>query len=42
LVCPICFDGRRLDAAALVPNATLGGATPLMDRIGDGATVFSY
>lgn len=42
LVCPICFSGRRLDEAALVPNAVLGGATPLLDRIGDGATVFSY
>ncbi|ADB52244.1 DsrE family protein [Conexibacter woesei] len=42
LVCPICFSGRQLDEAALVPNAVLGGATPLFDRIGDGATVFSY
>jgi uncharacterized protein len=42
LVCPICFHARRLDEAALVPNAVLGGATPLMDQIGDGATVFRY
>lgn len=42
LVCPICFHARRLDETALVANAVLGGATPLMERIGDGATVFSY
>ena len=41
-VCPICFQARRLDDEALVPNATLAGATPLMDWIGEGATVFSY
>src|SRR3954447_12466783 len=29
LVCPICFDGRKLDADPLVDNARLGGATPL-------------
>lgn len=42
LVCPICFEARNLDASGLVENAVIGGATPLMDRIGDGATVFSY
>ncbi len=42
LVCPICFDARRLDKEALVPNARIGGATPLWEWIGDGATVFSY
>jgi predicted peroxiredoxin len=43
LVCPICFDARKLDADALVPNARLGGATPLWELIGDEpATVFSY
>ncbi len=42
LVCPICFNGRKLDEASLVPNARLGGATPLWDWIGEGATVFSY
>jgi predicted peroxiredoxin len=42
LVCPICFNARKLDEASLVPNARLGGATPLWDWIGDGATVFSY
>lgn len=41
-VCPICFDGRNLDKDALVDNATLAGATPLWDWIGDDAAVFSY
>jgi predicted peroxiredoxin len=40
--CPICFDARRLDHDALVPNARLAGATPLWEFVGDGATVFSY
>jgi predicted peroxiredoxin len=42
LVCPICFNARKLDEAALVDNARLAGATPLWEWIGDGATVFSY
>ena len=43
LVCPICFNARGLDEADLVGNATIGGATPLWDWIGDEpATVFSY
>ena len=43
LVCPICFDARRLDKDALAPNARIGGATPLWEWIGDEpATVFSY
>jgi predicted peroxiredoxin len=43
LVCPICFDARKLDKDALVPNARLAGATPLWEWIGDEpATVFSY
>jgi predicted peroxiredoxin len=43
LVCPICFDARKLDKSALVPNARIGGATPLWEWIGgDDATVFSY
>jgi predicted peroxiredoxin len=29
LACPICFSARKLDEAALLPNARLGGATPL-------------
>jgi predicted peroxiredoxin len=43
LVCPICFSARQLDEAALVTNATLAGATPMIEWIGDDdATVFSY
>ena len=43
LVCPICFNARKLDDSTLVPNARLAGATPLWEWIGDEpATVFSY
>ena len=43
LVCPICFNTKKLDEAQLVGNARLAGATPLWDWIGEGpATVFSY
>lgn len=42
LVCPICFQARRLDEAALVPYAQLGGATPMLDRVGPDTAVFSY
>lgn len=42
LVCPICFNARRLDDASLVPNARLGGTVQLWEWIGDGATTFSY
>ena len=42
LVCPICFNARKLDESRLVGNARLAGATPLWQWIGDGATVFSY
>jgi predicted peroxiredoxin len=42
LVCPICWTARGLEGSELVPNATIGGATPLWEWVGDGATVFSY
>jgi predicted peroxiredoxin len=42
LVCPICFSARKLQEDGLVESATLGGATPLWQWIGEGATVFSY
>jgi predicted peroxiredoxin len=43
LVCPICFNARKLDESQLVANARLAGATPLWEWIGDEeATVFSY
>ena len=41
-VCPICFNERGLEAAALVDRAELKGASPLMEFVGDGATVFNY
>jgi predicted peroxiredoxin len=42
LVCPICFTARKLSEDSLVESAQLGGATPLWEWIGEGATVFSY
>jgi predicted peroxiredoxin len=43
LVCPICFNAKRLDDAALVDSAALGGTVPLWEWIGDEpATTFSY
>ena len=43
LVCPICFKARRLEEGALVANASLAGATPMLEWIGDDhAKVFSY
>ena len=43
LVCPNCFNARRLNEGELVGNASLGGATPMIEWIGDEeTTVFSY
>jgi predicted peroxiredoxin len=43
LVCPVCFNARKLDGTQLVPNARVAGATPLREWVGEGAaTVFSY
>lgn len=43
LVCPICFNARKLDEGELVGNAKLVGATPLFQWLGEGTpTVFSY
>jgi predicted peroxiredoxin len=43
LVCPICFNARKLDEGQLTANARLAGATPLWEWIGsDDAVVFSY
>jgi len=42
LVCPVCFNARKLNENGLVGNARMGGATPLWEWIGDDATVFSY
>src|SRR6184192_3186856 len=35
LVCPICFNSRKLDEGSLVANARLAGATPLWEWIGE-------
>jgi predicted peroxiredoxin len=42
LVCPICFNTKKLSEGDFVGNAKLGGATPLWEWVGEGATVFSY
>jgi len=43
LVCPICFNTKKLDSAALVANAALGGSVQLWEWIGDDSvTTFSY
>jgi predicted peroxiredoxin len=43
MVCPICFDTKKLDKGDLIPNAEIGGTVPMWDWIGDeGATTFSY
>ena len=43
MVCPICFNARKLDEGQLVPNARLVGATPLWEWIGaETPAVFSY
>ncbi len=43
LVCPICFDARKLDKGTLISNAEMGGTAPMWDWIGDeAATTFSF
>jgi predicted peroxiredoxin len=43
MVCPICANARKLDADTFVANATVGGATPLWEWLGDDPrTVLSY
>jgi predicted peroxiredoxin len=43
LVCPICFKARRLDESALLANARVAGATPMLEWIGDDDVhIFSY
>jgi predicted peroxiredoxin len=42
LVCPVCFNSKKLDESRLVGNARLAG-TPLWEWIGDeAASVLSY
>lgn len=43
MVCPICFDARKLDKNNIVGNAEIAGTVPMWEWIGDeGATTFSY
>ena len=43
LICPICFNARKLEEAQLMDYARLAGATPLWEWIDpDDVTVFSY
>jgi predicted peroxiredoxin len=43
LVCPICFSARKLEESALAPNASIAGATPMLEWVSEGETVvFSY
>lgn len=43
LVCPICFDAKKLSADDLIEGARLGGTVPMWQWIGDdGAVTFSY
>jgi predicted peroxiredoxin len=43
MVCPVCFNAKKLDQGGLLPNAELAGTVQLWEWIGDeGATTFSY
>jgi predicted peroxiredoxin len=42
LICPICVNARKLDPEDFVAHAEIAGATPMLQWLGDGATVFSY
>jgi predicted peroxiredoxin len=43
LVCPLCFNAKKLDKGTLLPNAELAGTVQLWEWIGDeSATTFSY
>jgi predicted peroxiredoxin len=42
MVCPICFNTKKLSADGLAVNAQLAGTVQLWEWIGDGATTFSY
>jgi predicted peroxiredoxin len=43
LVCPICFNARKLEENAVVAHARLVGATAMLDWIGEtDAAIFSY
>jgi predicted peroxiredoxin len=43
LVCPVCFNARKLGGEKLLGNAEIGGTVPMWQWIGDdGATTFTY
>ena len=43
LVCPICFDAKKLDKERLIKGAALGGTVVMWQWIGEeSATTFSY
>ena len=43
LVCPVCFNARKLEESQLVTTAEIAGTVPLWQWIGDdGAVTFSY
>lgn len=43
MVCPICFEARKLDKDNLLGHAEIAGTVPMWEWIGDeGATTFSY
>lgn len=43
LVCPLCFNARKLDDDSLLANAALGGTVQLWEWIGEEpVTTFSY
>ena len=42
LICPICVTARGLDETEFDANATVAGATPMLDWLGDSSAVFSY
>ena len=41
-LCPICLNARDLGEAEKVASATVVGATPMWEWVGDDTTVFSY
>jgi predicted peroxiredoxin len=43
MVCPVCFNAKKLDKGGLLPGAELAGTVQLWEWIGeDQATTFSY
>lgn len=43
LVCPLCFNSKKLDKEQLIKHAEIGGTIPLWEWIGDeGATTFTF